>query len=207
MRSLFLFVLLSFSLSAFSQYADDEFYYGKLAMSARESTNEVFVVTKDGEKHAGTKFSTPPGYAMSVYLKIDGKKYPRRKMSDIIAWQDEGSYHIYYAPFSNDVVRLVKGKINLYLQKKITGHSGAVVFEDIYFLLEKGESNFFMAKFENMEELFSDNASVLQKYHELYPEDRRKKGGWPRQNTVNQEQSIYRNMVTLVKLYNEGSVK
>lgn len=203
MKSFLLLFLLNLSLSGFSQYADDEFDHGALTLAARETTNEVFVITKDGVKHAGTKFKTPPGYAMSVYLKIDDTKYPRRKLADIIAWQDEHSYNMYYAPFGEDAVRLLKGKINLYLHKIITGSIGKVVHEDIYFLLEKGESKFFMAKFENMETVFSDNPIVLQKYHELYAEDVRKKGGWPRQSTVKQEKSIYVNMITLVKMYNE----
>ena len=54
-----------------------------------------------------------------------------------------------------------------------------------------------------MDAMFSDNKMVLDKYHELYPDDIRKKSKYPRQNQFNLEYAWHENMIMLIQMYNK----
>ena len=72
------------------------------------------------------------------YFKIDNQKFLRKKKSDIIAWQSEYSYSIFFDGAKDfDPVRIVKGKINLYEYYVLENHTDKTPTRYVYFLMEK----------------------------------------------------------------------
>lgn len=197
-----LFTLAIFTfLNSFSQKKEtDNNSFKNSKFNSIDSSNEVFVITSDGVKHSGKvlKFS-PTHFSFSRFIKIDNVKYNRKNLKDIIAWQDENEYRVYFSKINEDCKRLLKGKINLY-QYPFLFHGTLY----IQYFFEKEKFNFVDGTIKNMESLFANNPSVLEKLNELYPEKIIKNGDrHPPQNSMKQENEIYQNMMNLVNMYNK----
>ncbi|MCY7292613.1 MAG: hypothetical protein LH615_10580, partial [Ferruginibacter sp.] len=119
LRSLQVGLVFLFSFSTYDSFSQMSFkernkFYEELKFNAKENKDDVFVITKDNVKHSGKNFKFPPSYfATSKYIKIDDIKYDRKQRENIIAWQSEDSYNVYYKDAEYDATRYVKGKINL----------------------------------------------------------------------------------------------
>lgn len=173
----------------------------------RETETSVFVITKDSIKHAGTKFDR---IFRSETFVIDGVKYKRKKMPDIIAYQSEYSYTAYIPSIKDDAKRLRKGKISLYTYEVITswdnsGRRG--MNEPKYsnrYILEKENNGFLGLSYFTLEKFFSDKPAVLQKYHELFPN--RPEGGKPDYNNMSPkyEAQLLEQLFLLVEMYNQN---
>jgi hypothetical protein len=176
-----------------------------LYLQGKESDSEVFVITKDSVKHSGKKFKWPPGTATSEYIAIDGVRYSRKKKSDIIAYQNETAYYVYLPSINDDISRLRKGKINLFTQYYLAGR-GAGNQPDVYtfYLVEKEKNNFLPATWDNLEKVFSDNAAVLQKYHEIYPDRTKADVAYTTNITRKVQGNVFENMVLLIEMYNNN---
>ena len=175
-------------------------------LKGKETENSVFVITKDSVKHEGTAFKW--NYSFATF-KIDGVKYKRRKLPDIIAYQSETSYNVYIPDIKDDAARLRKGKINLYTYyvtswatSSRTGAGEASLSR--FYLVEKERNNFIGASFYTLEQFFSDKPAVLQKYHELFPN--RPEGGKPysTKSSVKEEALLFKQMILLVDMYNQN---
>jgi hypothetical protein len=200
----FFLLMLCITIDSVGQKGVNEYLKGK------ESDDSVFVITKDSVKHSGTKIKWPPRYfKTSEYIAIDGVRYSRKKMSDIIAYQDETRYSVYVPAIKDEAFRLRKGKINLYTydyfywttSSRTQTAQGAV---ETFFLLEKEKNKFLEASFENLEMLFSDNAAVLQKYHEIFPDRIKKRKPESPKNSFKEEKALFNNMILLVEMYNKN---
>jgi len=194
-----LFLMLCITINSSGQKSESNYLQGK------ESDNEVFVITKDSVKHRGTKFKWAPGTATSTYIKIDDVKYSRKNKPDIIAYQNETAYRVYVPSINDDAARLRKGKINLYTQYVMAG-SGAGNQPDVYtfYLVEKEKNNIIPATWDNLEKVFSDNAAVLQKYHEIYPDRTKEDVAYSTHITRKVQSKVFDNMILLVEMYNKN---
>lgn len=206
----FLIILLG-SYQSYSQTSMDyNSAYDELRLLAKETENEVFVITPDLVKHSGTKLSFQPKYfATSKFIKVDDDKYDRKQRKDIIAWQGEKSYNVYFGSRHYDATRYVKGKLNLYGYTSQDNLGGRFLTPNVHFLFEKSTDRFKFidASFVNVETLFADNADVIKKYHELYPESVRKKSVSPYFNKYEDETRWIENIILLTQMYNKQSGK
>jgi hypothetical protein len=194
-----LFLLLCITSNSSAQKSVSNYSQGK------ENDNEVFVITKDSVKHSGTKFKWAPGTATSIYIMIDDVKYSRKNKPDIIAYQNETAYRVYVPSINDDVARLRKGKINLYTQYVMAG-SGAGNQPDVYtfYLVEKEKNNIIPATWDNLEKVFSDNAAILQKYHEMYPDRTKADVAYSTHISRKVQSKVFDNMILLVEMYNKN---
>ena len=199
-------LLLSFN-NSFSQkkFKERMKYYEELMLNAKETTNEVFVVTKDSIKHSGTKLKYPSIFLPQNHIKIDGVKYERKKLKDIISYQDEEAYVVYNKFSDVDAYRFVKGKINLYKYSVTVLDGSKYPPSYIYFLFERDNErfNFMDGSFDNIEALFADKKSVIDKFHEMYPESVRKNRKFPNANKNSNEYEWVENIVILTQMYNK----
>ncbi|MBS1511822.1 MAG: hypothetical protein JST86_13325 [Bacteroidetes bacterium] len=205
MRHIFSFVLIGLLCSCGgAKYAtitkDDE-------RMGKESNSEVFVVTSDGVKHSGTKFKFPPDhFATSDYIAIDGVRYSRKHLPDIIAYQNETGYHQYIPIIKRDALRIRNGKINLftYLHEETTfsgGISSVTGFRR--YLIEKEKNNLQLISYEVLETAFADNVAVLQKFHELYPDKAKANKSLTKNAHLDkQEYAVMKNIELLIDMYN-----
>ncbi|MGC4101533.1 hypothetical protein [Ferruginibacter sp.] len=141
-------------------------------LKGKENDTEVFVITSDSVKHSGTKLKFPPRYfKTSEYIAIDGVRYSRKKKQDIITFQTEDWYCVYFPTIGDDITRIRKGKVNLYFYYVDTytpGHATADYAR--HYVIEKEKNTFVIARYEVLENAFADNSAVLEKFHELFPD-------------------------------------
>ena len=142
MRFIFTVLMVLFGLSSFSQDRAKKTieHMKELKLEAKETSDEVFLITADSVKHIGKKLSMgAQGFITATeYFKIDNQKFLRKKKSDIIAWQSEYSYSIFFDGAKDfDPVRIVKGKINLYEYYVLENHTDKTPTRYVYFLMEK----------------------------------------------------------------------
>jgi hypothetical protein len=174
-------------------------------LKGKENDTEVFVITSDSVKHSGTKLKFPPAYFQtSEYIAIDGVRYPRKKKQDIIAYQTKDAYFAYFAEADKDMQRIRKGKINLYVYYVITNTPGHATNDMARrYVIEKDKNKFLLCKYEILEQAFSDNSAVLQKFHELFPDKKETdKTLLQTQIPFKLETEMLKNMLLLTDMYN-----
>jgi len=206
MRKLFagisIFILASCGVVKHATITKDDYMQGK------ETAEGVFVVTSDGVKHSGTKIKFPPRYFQtSEYIEIDGTRYGDKKKSNILAYQSENMYMAYIPAMKEHQPRIRKGKINLYFYYNTLnstyadGRSSITTY--LRFIIEKEKSQFVFISYDNLETAFSDNAVVLQKYHELYPDKKSADKVFTRNtNLTRNEYETLKNLKLLIDMYN-----
>jgi hypothetical protein len=158
------------------------------AKSARESTYEASIIKKDGTIYKGQtlKHKNKDPYDPNLVriinsdnaLTLDSKKY---NDSDVVVFQDSKAFH---KRFNNVfLIRLVKGKINLYYFDN-TGYDKTYTFNSSgptttnsvntrksTFYFEKENSKIFPIGISELKNAVSDNQQVLKKLNSFYPKD------------------------------------
>ena len=171
----------------------------------KENDTEVFVITSDSVKHSGTKLKFPPRYfRTSEFIAIDGVKYPRKKKQDIIAFQTEETYYAYLPGSDNDMQRIRKGKMNLYVYYVTTTTIGhATADEARRYVVEKDKNKFMVCRYEILEKAFADNSAVLQKFHEFFPDAKEADKIFLKTSIpFKVETETLKNMLLLIDMYN-----
>ncbi|MEI9954827.1 MAG: hypothetical protein WDM90_00585 [Ferruginibacter sp.] len=197
-----LFILVSCGGVKHATITDNDYLQGK------ETSNEVFVITNDGVKHSGTKIKFPPRYFQtSEYIEIDGTRYNNKKKSDILAYQTESEYRVYMPGLNEHILRIRKGKINLYYYYNYDHTPNAdgrmSVTSFLRFIIEKQKNLLQYISYDILENAFSDNAAVLQKYHELYPDKKSADKLFTKNNHLSRyEYETLNNLKLLVEMYN-----
>jgi len=168
--------------------------------AAREEGDEIFVITMDSVKHKGSKLKTPAAYP-PPFIKLDGVKYSITKPTEVLAYQDENEYVVNVPGITGLSSRFVKGKINLYtyvVNLWVNGHYEM----GFRWLLEKEKGVYLSATFESMEKVFGDNAAVMAKYNQYFPNIKAKAVYFS--SNIRKEERIFRDKVLeLVELYNK----
>jgi hypothetical protein len=171
----------------------------------KENETEVFVITSDSVKHAGTKLKFPPRYfKTSEYIAIDGVKYPRKKKEDIIAFQTEDTYYAYFPASGDDMQRIRKGKMNLYVFYVTTTTMGhATADQARRYVIEKDKNKFMICRYDILEKAFADNSAVLQKFHEFFPDANEADKIFLKTSIpFKVETATLKNMLQLIDMYN-----
>jgi hypothetical protein len=178
------------------------------AKSARETSYEASIVKKDGKIISGEvlKHKNHDPYDANLVrvinsenaFTIDGQNYHD---SNVVAFQDKKAYH---KRFNNIfLVRLVKGKINLYYfdntgyDKTTTFNSGgpttinSTSTRKSAFFFEKEKDKILPIGISELKKAVEDNQKVLNKLTSYYPKD-----------SYSKELNIEK-LVSVVEAYNE----
>lgn len=161
---------------------------------AMEISDGAFVITKDGQRHAGKSLKISLNYpAMGRdFVKLDGKKI---KINDVKAFQDDSGYELLvdegkkiFAP------RFRKGKMNVYINTQLymAPYSNRTSSS---FYLEKDSGTVIFCSYENLASLIGDNPTVLNNLKKYFPGNR-----FPLMVTGKAD---YKRMTELFDLYNE----
>jgi hypothetical protein len=179
------------------------------AKASRESSYETAIIKRDGTivtgqtlKHKITNKSEP--YLFSVLntdnaISLDNKNY---NDTDVVFFQDQNAFYKQYENVF--LIRLLKGKINLYYFdiKKLYNHhmsaasgqflgsSSQSTIKSIFFL-EKGKYGITEIDITELRKAVSDNPKALDKLNSYYP-----KSFYTRQLDIEK-------IVSVIELYNQ----
>jgi hypothetical protein len=145
----------------------------------KDTSAEVFVVTKDGEKIAGKKLQFSHAYAWKVkteleWVAVDGKKIPYGKYEAV---QTANAYQVLYNPgqpakypYGVFIDRIRFGKINLYEYQPLKANDGRnKKVPDHEYVFQKHNGKTELLDYNSFALAISDNIAATQKLKELFP--------------------------------------
>jgi hypothetical protein len=176
----------------------------------RDTSNEVFVVKKDGEKIAGKKIKFPGKIALvqspepsEQWVAVDGKKI---EFGQYEAVQTSSVYKALYHPAKNDqfpnvvyMNRLRFGKISLY-QYEYRGstefnYQTKPLYHAYVFQKENGKPE--ALDFARFADAISDNSVAFERFKQLFPS-----GSIPKSQVA----TTLQNLTEVAELYNQTSI-
>ena len=173
----------------------------------KDTSAEVFVVTKGGEKIAGKKLQFSHAYAWKVkseleWVAVDGKKIA---YGNYEAVQTPDAYYVLYNPgepakypYGVFINRIRFGKINLYEYeplKATDNRNKKAAYHEYVFQKYNGKSE--ALDYNSFADAISDNKAAIEKLKELFPSGTIEKSDVAK---------TLRNLTRVAELYNAGNV-
>lgn len=176
----------------------------------RDTSNEVFVVKKDGEKITGKKIKFPAKIAMvespeptEQWVAVDGKKID---FGQYEAVQTPSVYKALYHPAKNDqfpnvvyMNRLRFGKINLYHYEYRGSTEFSYQSKPLYhaYVFQKENGNSEALDYARFADAIRDNSAALDRFKQLFPS-----GSIPK----NKVETTLKNLTEVAELYNQTNI-
>ena len=172
----------------------------------KDTSAEVFVVTKTGEKITGKKLQFSHAYAWKVkseqeWIAVDGKKIAYGQYEAV---QTPNAYHILYNPgepskypYGIFVNRIRFGKINLFEYEPLKANdyrNKTMPYHEYVFQKYNGKSE--ALDYNSFADAISDNSAAVEKLKELFP------SGIIQKTDV---AATLKNLTTVAEIYNAGN--